>query len=457
MEQDGIQSSRLADTSTVFASTPSDSSGETTTNPTSPTVQSVSTQNDKTDEEYRKELTYWVDRFILRFQLKLTKFVGESADADEEVCAHWISTMYQRIAAAYPPECIWNADETGLFYDQLPRVTYSTSTQQSGGKISKLRVSVLLASSQTGEKRRPLIIGSHNSLLRINTMEPRPYDYRIQENKWMTAEIFEEWLGEWNRQLKSENKCIALIVDNCYSHKLVSRHSNIALFYLPPCQTALLQPMDQGIIRSFKSLYRQLLVQFKCRDTKQSRRANYIRPRLYGRMICQAWKQVRSTVIVHCFEAAGWRRMEEDSSGSSVQVPSEELLADVTDIEETVLRSVRADLESATQTSIKSINLVLPDEDEFAVQPFDRSELSVVEHVVQNKYQEEESETIGSSSLSGNSIRSSVATLLNLSDSLKDSERKRIFKGILHSIQTTEHHKHRKYTQPTLFHYSSHG
>ena len=149
--------------------------------------------------------------------------------------------------------------------------------------------------------------------------------------------------------------------------------------------------------------------------------------------------------------------MEEDSSGSSVQVPSEELLADVTDIEETVLRSVRADLESATQTSIKSINLVLPDEDEFAVQPFDRSELSVVEHVVQNKYQEEESETIGSSSLSGNSIRSSVATLLNLSDSLKDSERKRIFKGILHSIQTTEHHKHRKYTQPTLFHYSSHG
>ena len=427
-----------------------------TTDPTLSIPQSANPQQDKTDEEYRKELTYWVDRFILRFELKLTKFVGESADADEEVCGHWISTVYQRIAAAYPPESIWNADETGLFYDQLPRVTYSTSTQQSGGKISKLRVSVLLASSQTGEKRRPLIIGSHQSLLQINTMEPRPYDYRTQENKWMTAEIFEEWLEEWNSQLKSENKCIALIVDNCYSHKLVTRHSNIALFYLPPCQTSLLQPMDQGIIRSFKSLYRQLLVQFKCKDTKLSRRANYVRPRVYGRMICQAWKQVRSTVIVHCFEAAGWRRMEEDSSGLPMQIPSEELLSDVAAIEETVIQSVRADLESATQRSIQYINLVLPDEDEFAVQPFDRSELSVVEHVVQNNHQEEESETLGSTSPSGSSIRSSVATLLNLSDSWKDSERKRIFKGILHSIQTTEHHKHRKYIQPTLFHYSSH-
>ena len=98
---------------------------------------------------------------------------------------------------------------------------------------------------------------------------------------------------------------------------------------------------------------------------------------------------------------------------------------------------------------------LLADEDEFAVQPFDRSELSVVEHVVQKNHHEEENDTPGSTSPSGSS-RSSVATLLTLSDSWKDSERKRIFKGILHSIQTTEHQKHRKYTQPTLFHYSSH-
>ena len=175
-------------------------------------------------------------------------------------------------------------------------------------------------------------------------------------------------------------------------------------------------------------------------------------------MICQAWKQVQPIVIIHCYEAAGWRRVEEDSPSTAIPPPSEELVSDVRAIEENVLRSVRADLESAVQRSIESIQLLLPDEDEFAVQPFERGELSVVEHVVEKNRQEEDSETPGSTtSLSGSSIRSSVATLLSLSDSWKDSERKRIFKGILHSIQSTEHQKQRKYIQPTLFHYSSHS
>ena len=150
--------------------------------------------------------------------------------------------------------------------------------------------------------------------------------------------------------------------------------------------------------------------------------------------------------------------MEEDSPSTDLPVPSEQLLSEVRTIEENVVQSVKADLESASQRPIDSIELLLPDEDEFAVQPFERGEVSVAEHVVEKKRDEEDSETPGSTtSVSKSSIRSSVATLLHLSDSWKDSERKRIFKGILHSIQSTEHLKQRKYIQPTLFHYSSHS
>lgn len=75
----------------------------------------------------------------------------------------------------------------------------------------------------------------------------------------MTASIFEEFLLYFDRILKSENRKIALILDRCRCHKIISL-DNIELVFLPPNSTAINQPLDAGIIKSFKDHYKKQII-----------------------------------------------------------------------------------------------------------------------------------------------------------------------------------------------------
>ena len=59
------------------------------------------------------------------------------------------------------------------------------------------------------------------------------------------------WLINWNNELIKERKKILLVIDNAPSHRFLNDYSNIKIFFLPPNTTGTLQPMDQGVIRSF--------------------------------------------------------------------------------------------------------------------------------------------------------------------------------------------------------------
>ena len=82
-------------------------------------------------------------------------------------------------------------------------------------------------------------------------------------------------------------------------------YSNINLVFLPSCQTSILQPMDQGIIRSFKAIYRSLLLQLKLKGEHQSSSTSFRLP-TYIQLICRAWCRVSSKTIINCFHKAGW-------------------------------------------------------------------------------------------------------------------------------------------------------
>ena len=55
-----------------------------------------------------------------------------------------------------------------------------------------------------------------------------------------------------------------LLIDNAGGHnislELKNKSINVKVFYLPANTTSVLQPLDQGIIRTFKLYYRKLLV-----------------------------------------------------------------------------------------------------------------------------------------------------------------------------------------------------
>ena len=80
----------------------------------------------------------------------------------------------------------------------------------------------------------------------------------------MTASLFQNWLvpidNEMNK-MKRKQSFFFFLLGNCCALKANVRLENVALNFLPPNTTAILQPMDQGIISLFKRNYRKEVVQ----------------------------------------------------------------------------------------------------------------------------------------------------------------------------------------------------
>ncbi len=77
-----------------------------------------------------------------------------------------------------------------------------------------------------------------------------PTEYEEQKKSWMIAKIFEQWLRGLDRTMELKGRKIALLVNNCPSHCRVPGLKAVQLFFLPPNSTAVVQPMDAGVIRS---------------------------------------------------------------------------------------------------------------------------------------------------------------------------------------------------------------
>ena len=76
----------------------------------------------------------------------------------------------------------------------------------------------------------------------------------------MTTALFEEWVSQFNRKMKRQNRNVILFVDNAPSHPKDKQLSNAKLVFLPANTTSMLQPPDEGIIANLKVNYRKRLL-----------------------------------------------------------------------------------------------------------------------------------------------------------------------------------------------------
>jgi len=74
----------------------------------------------------------------------------------------------------------------------------------------------------------------------------------------MCGEIMYILLKKVNSNLKQEAHLIILL--GCHPEDLVGKYSNIKIAFVPANTTAILQPLDLGIIKTFKVYYRKLLL-----------------------------------------------------------------------------------------------------------------------------------------------------------------------------------------------------
>ncbi len=133
----------------------------------------------------------------------------------------------------------------------------------------------------------------------------------------MTIAVFAEWIENLNWVMRRDNRSILLVLDNASSHKAVGVElTNIRVLMLPPNTTSCLQPMDAGIIASFKTHYRRRQLDYAIGivdamgDDESG--ATVKRKNLYSVDILQAmtwsmeaWNDVTAVTIQNCWNHTG--------------------------------------------------------------------------------------------------------------------------------------------------------
>lgn len=250
--------------------------------------------------------TGWLQRFKNRHKIVGKTISGESGAVISQDIQQWISKEWPEICAKFSPAQIFNADETGLFWQMLPSKTLDVrGSTCHGGKMSKVRVSVLLAANMDGsQKLQPFVIGKARAPRCFKNCKQLPVRYAFNKKAWMTRQLFTEWLQAWDAELGKSGRHACLLVDNCSAHHTTCELENIALKFLPANTTAKLQPLDQGIIKSFKVGYRRRLID---RLLVNLRMGTELKVDLLGaiQMMTGAWRDVKQDTVANCFRKAG--------------------------------------------------------------------------------------------------------------------------------------------------------
>ena len=123
-----------------------------------------------------------------------------------------------------------------------------------------------------------------------------------------------------------------LFVDNASSHPDI-KLSNVRIKFLPPNTTAELQPMDQGVIRAFKALYRRWLLthiiqkmESACSVTELTKLITVLQA-IYW--IDRAWGDTKESTIQKCFRWCGFVQEEPEVDEEEEDTTDHVLLQDM--------------------------------------------------------------------------------------------------------------------------------
>lgn len=284
--------------------------------------------------------TGWLERFKQRKGISFRAVCGEAASAPQQEANDWSSGILQKILSTYKETDIFNADETGLFFQCLPDKTLSLKEETcTGAKKSKNRLTILIATNMDGsEKLPPLVIGKSCKPRSFKNIKTLPLPYKANKKAWMTAFLFEEWLRSLDNKFAAQQRKVAMIVDNCTAHPRLENLRAMELIFLPPNTTSILQPCDQGIIKNFKQIYRKIVVKrmiLHIEDQRKQKTDDKFLVSVLDAMhyVKSAWTQVAPQTIGNCFRHAGFvlqanadqlSQSQPNNSSDNLQIPNED-------------------------------------------------------------------------------------------------------------------------------------
>eukprot|EP00062_Callorhinchus_milii_P003525 gi/632940940/ref/XP_007885601.1/ PREDICTED: tigger transposable element-derived protein 4-like [Callorhinchus milii] len=259
----------------------------------------------------------WLERFKSRHGVSLRRSQISSAIKIDK----WKTTTLAAILSEYEPRDIYNAGETGLFWQLLPNRTLAFKREKcSSGKQSKQRFTVLLAANSDGsDKRKLLIIGTSAKPHCFNGIQVNrlPVQYMANTKAWMVSTIFEQYIRAFDRDMVGQKRKVVLIVNSCSAHPRISGLKAVRLQFLPPNKMSRTQPLEGGIIRSFKVHYRHDLAM---RMLVASDGGKTFKPDVLTSIIMmkKAWDLVEQETIANCFRHCSFTRDQPAADDKSV-------------------------------------------------------------------------------------------------------------------------------------------
>ena len=215
-----------------------------------------------------------------------------------KMTALWNKTILPTLLSNYKLENILNADEHGLLYWCQPNKTYHPSGKKcSGGKNNKALTSNAAASA-TGEKLPMFVIDKSTTPQCFKNIKHFSCQYGNQKKSWMTGGLFGEWARKLDSSFQTQDRKVLTLIGNCPAHPEIKSLTNINLIFLLPNKTALLQPMDHGVIRSLKAHYRRRIFRLCIKALDENKSLPKITILQAMKNLVSSWKAVQRKLFL---------------------------------------------------------------------------------------------------------------------------------------------------------------
>ena len=232
------------------------------------------------------------------------------------------SPSLSEILQGYKREDIYSLDEAVCMWRTLPHHNFAVRgcERMDGGSEPRFTVAFLV--NAEGEKESPVVIwrSENPQCFRGFDKKSLPVKYFHQNNSWMTADIMDDILNDFNTKVSLQKRSVFLLLDNvsCHPGSLQGKYSNIKIAFLSASATPNVHPLHLGI-RNFKSRYRQFLLRYVIAKinsrTCAAEVVNSVNVLTAIRWVALAWKAVEPSTITKSFMRA--RIFDADTNGSS--------------------------------------------------------------------------------------------------------------------------------------------
>ena len=252
----------------------------------------------------------WYARFTRRNQVTARMLCGEGGDVDinDPTLVDAMEALREKVAQ-YPPENVYNMDETGLFYRMIPKYTVLCAHEAKdarGTKPKKDRVTLIVCTNSTGTHKIPLLMVGKAKQPAAFKSQHLPLAYISQGKAWCDSTVFRHWCE--NVFLPSvrarTGRPVLLLLDNAPGHYYAFEEDNVKSLFFPPNVTSIFQPMDQGVIAALKKRFKFAIFQEIVSYHEKSDEARAI-------LYIQAQKKARGTAGIaygrppHLLDAMG--------------------------------------------------------------------------------------------------------------------------------------------------------